>query len=100
MATVGSGTDAGLQTQSGTGLGLAISKTYAELLDGTLLAESTPGQGSILRLQIPVISADQLEQDYTAPHPPIIRLAPNQPQYRILVVEKINGLAVHCLYSC
>lgn len=79
-------TDTGLQAQSGTGLGLAISKTYAELLGGTLSAESVLGKGSIFRCQLPVTLANRLDNDHQ-PQPPVIRLAPNQPRYRILVVE-------------
>ena len=43
--------------QSGTGLGLAISRQFAELMGGSLTAESSEGQGSIFRLTIPVIEA-------------------------------------------
>lgn len=45
--------DANLSGVAGTGIGLALCKELAELLGGTLKAESTPGNGSIFTLRIP-----------------------------------------------
>jgi PAS domain S-box-containing protein len=41
------------QLQDGTGLGLPISRRLAELLRGSLTVESTAGQGSAFRLELP-----------------------------------------------
>ncbi|MEM9213342.1 MAG: ATP-binding protein [Cyanobacteria bacterium P01_F01_bin.150] len=79
--------DAGQKRQSGTGLGLAICKHYVDLLDGRLTADSTLEQGSVFHLALPIIVTDARE---TKPHHPflgVMRLAPGQPIYRILVVE-------------
>jgi len=56
--------DAGLtQRVGGTGLGLAISKSLVELHGGSILAESTPGQGSIFRVRLPIATATAVGGD-------------------------------------
>jgi len=47
----------------GTGLGLAISKRLAELMDGSVSAESTLGQGSIFRFSI----VAETQPEWTSP---------------------------------
>lgn len=40
--------------QEGTGIGLSLTKEFAELMNGTIAVESSPGKGSTFTVQIPV----------------------------------------------
>jgi signal transduction histidine kinase/FixJ family two-component response regulator len=72
----------------GTGLGLAIARQFAELMGGSLTAQSRVGAGSTFRLELPVdiVAADDLPSPAHETRS-VLGLAPGQPRYRILVAE-------------
>jgi len=75
-------------TQKGTGLGLAIVREYVELMGGSIGVESTPDKGSLFRVNVPVQRVAQEEARFPeAAKGRVIALAPDQPAYRILIVE-------------
>ena len=80
-------------TESGTGLGLAISKSLVDMMDGEILVESEPGQGTRLKVTIPFQLAEAgtaapSEEDSAAK---VIGLQADQPEWRILVVDDNLG---------
>ncbi|HEY9596476.1 MAG TPA: PAS domain S-box protein [Cyanophyceae cyanobacterium] len=80
-------TKTGQQVQEGTGLGLAITYKFVQLMGGTIAVQSKLGHGTLFQFNVkisPVCSADiPVEQ----PTRRIIALEPNQPRYRILLVD-------------
>ncbi len=72
---------------AGTGLGLAICKKFITLMEGTISADSRAGKGSTFSFKIPVEQTSDKGLGTEQTHERVVALAPDQPEYRILIVE-------------
>ncbi|MDJ1184736.1 response regulator [Roseofilum casamattae] len=75
------------QEQEGTGLGLPIGHHFVQLMGGTLTVASILGGGSHFRFEIPLAAGQPKLAAADLPREKIVGLIPEQPNYRILVVD-------------
>lgn len=80
-------TQSGRNAQEGTGLGLAISQKFVQLLGGTIAVESELQRGTTFTFTIPVALANANDVVSSSITQRVIALQPDQPRYRILVVD-------------
>ena len=80
-------TETGRKSQTGTGLGLPITRKFLQLMGGDLTVSSVVGKGSTFTFDIQVALADATDAQTIPAKRKVTGLAPNQPEYRILVVD-------------
>lgn len=80
-------TESGRKSQEGTGLGLPISQKFVQLMGGTIAVNSTLSQGSLFQFTIQIQTVNPIHLPRAHSSQRVIGLAPDQPNYRILVVE-------------
>jgi two-component system sensor histidine kinase/response regulator len=80
-------TETGRKSHQGTGLGLAISQKFVQLMGGEITVSSTLRKGTTFTFDIQIDLAEASEIQTAQETRKVIGLAPDQPNYRILVVE-------------
>lgn len=80
-------TQIGRQSMEETGLGLVISQQFVRIMGGEITVSTQLGRGAIFTFDIQVGLATGVVFDAIAIRRRVIGLEPNQPTYRILVVE-------------
>jgi CheY-like chemotaxis protein len=80
-------TQTGFQSQQGTGLGLIISRQFVKLMGGEITVSSFVGRGTIFKFDVHLGVADATAIKSKPPTRRVIALQPNQPSYRLLIVD-------------
>ncbi|TVQ55897.1 MAG: PAS domain S-box protein, partial [Spirulina sp. DLM2.Bin59] len=80
-------TQAGTMNPDGTGLGLTITQRFVELLQGTITLTSTPNQGSIFCVVLPMMATELAPVEMLEMNQRVVGLAPGQPAVKVLVAD-------------
>ncbi len=82
-------TATGRSAQEGTGLGLPISRKFVQLMSGDISVKSEVGHGTLFTFDIQCEVADSIDNRQSSIVNRVVGLEPDQPTYRLLVVDKI-----------
>ena len=80
-------TQSGKDAQEGTGLGLPISRKFVQLMGGDMRVSSQIRCGSLFKFDIKVSRVEARDIDSQRSIRRVIALEPNQPRYRVLIVD-------------
>jgi signal transduction histidine kinase/DNA-binding NarL/FixJ family response regulator len=80
-------TETGRRVQEGTGLGLPISRQFVQLMGGEMTVSSNAGHGATFTFDVVVGVVEASAVESKALDRRVIALEPDQPHYRILVVD-------------
>lgn len=81
--------ETGRKSMQGTGLGLPISRQFVRLMGGDITIKSQLGKGTIFTFDVQVKEVAAIQEKSSLTTKRVIGLQPNQPTYRILIVEDI-----------
>jgi signal transduction histidine kinase/DNA-binding NarL/FixJ family response regulator len=82
-------TKTGQQSQEGTGLGLTIAHSFVQLMGGEMTVSSYVGKGTTFKFDIQATVVKSIDSKSQQPTRRAITLEPNQPRYRILIVDDL-----------
>ena len=80
-------TQTGRDAKQGTGLGLTLSRQFVQMMGGDIQVSSQSGQGTRFQFNIEVDIVTETDVEIVKSSKHVIALKPNQPSYRVLVVD-------------